>query len=184
MKHESFNIYNNFRFGIHSSFLESDLWLDKEREAQARYNHSPSDWVFLGSLTALLNFDGLSVKAELSGFHLMIGLILLALIWCIFMAGRTNDSERRDVYIGTSIFGGMAFMLILAVGGMVVSETKSQDLEMVASELVLIAEHHIEKDNTERAIAFYSKAAFQFSLNDPRRKKLEDKIEELKSNQF
>lgn len=145
--------------------------------------------IFLGSLSSAFNASSITFEFSISGFSLLLIAIGLLIFLLLLVAILSRDSSKRNELYGVSGIASFVFVMVLLFGSIPSIENESVTIRNEKSrlsigELILISEEAIKKRDFDRALMHLETIKNRLTSNDPRFKKIESKITEVKSMQL
>lgn len=135
--------------------------------------------VFIGTILGSLQAVSIKLDSPLSAFHIIIAISVLIISSVAIIGAFTNDHIKR-VHIFTASCVGLIALLIVLFGN-AVSTIQIGQHDITKDELMILANNNLEKGDVDRAIIILDMVKNQLNLDDPRRKLLDKKINELKN---
>jgi glucan phosphoethanolaminetransferase (alkaline phosphatase superfamily) len=145
--------------------------------------------VFLGSLASAFNTSSINFEFTISGFTLLIVVIGMLVLSLIFIAVFTKDSSKRNELYSVSGIASITFIFILFFGSLPnidneSSKIRNEKSRLSIGELILISDDAISHQDYDRAIMHLQTVKSRLISSDPRYKKIEEKITEVKKMQL
>jgi len=145
--------------------------------------------VFFGSLSSAFNASSIELNISVSGFTLLLIALGSVIIGFLVAAAFSSKSDKRDEFYGVAGVTGIAFMFILLFGGLLNVENSSTKIRdeksrISISEFKLLSEDALKRKDHERALMHLNSVKARLNSRDSIYKKVEERIEYIKLQQF
>mgnify|MGYP006108936569 CR=1 FL=1 len=145
--------------------------------------------IFVGSLSSAFNSSSITFDFSISGFSLLLVAIGLLILVLLIVAILSRDSSKRNELYGISGIASFIFVVVLMFGSIPSIENESVKIRNEKSrlsfgELMLVSKEAIKKQNYDRALMHLETVKNRITSNDPRHKKIVEKINEVKGMQL
>lgn len=145
--------------------------------------------IFTGSLSSVFNTSSITFDFTVSGFSLLLISIGALIFILLVVAISSADSNKRGELYGVSGVAAFVFVMVLFFGSLVTIDNESTKMnneksKLTVGELILISDEAIKKKDFDRALMHLETIKHHIRTDDPRYKKIESKINEVKGMQF
>ena len=143
--------------------------------------------IFLGTLLNTFNASNINFEVKITGFTLLVALFAFTIIGFLIAGAMTKEAERREELFAIGGIGFFAFIIVLLFGSLISGNVESPAIEkqkLTVSELIKLADTAEDKGDYDRAIMHLETIEQRLEPNDPRKQKLEERIDQTKDKQI
>lgn len=146
--------------------------------------------IFIGTTLNALDASKIEISFKLSGYVLLVSVLLAVVIGFLVVGSMMEDSDRRVELFTISGVGTFAFFVILFFGFLLTAfssdgvSPNAEKARLTTNELIELADAAKEKGDYDRELMHLETLQNRFLSDDVRYKKIEERITQEKSKQI
>ncbi|QWE22627.1 hypothetical protein FD975_10280 [Polynucleobacter sp. AP-Jannik-300A-C4] len=140
--------------------------------------------LFFGGLATSFSSHQIQVKFEVTGLSLVLTAIGVVIFGALIASAFSSNQSKISGYYAIAGWATPIFLLVLLFGTLITSAPDSLNKEkqrLSINELDILATNALKVGDEEKSISYLESIKARLSSNDERRKLLDEKIKEIKS---
>ncbi len=138
--------------------------------------------VFIGSLLRAIDPSSVRLNFQITGFTIVIGLMVAVIVGFLVAAAFTGDYTRRNEFFAVSGIGFLAFIFVSFFGGLLSGALENQQAEkqqLTITEFNALAERALQNKDFERALMHLRTIENRVRGDKARLKLIQEKIRQI-----